>query len=142
MMTQSCPECGKILSAHARVCRCGWKLFVKLEAPSVDKRCAYQVNDRRCPLPGTVCHRPYSKEGPWYCSEHARCDDPKLGEAVLRHAEENYHAILAARCDWRDVAIAERMGVSTTHITRNNQPTQSTALNGISPINPGETECF
>lgn len=104
--TQCCPECGKILSAHARLCRCGWKLPIKQDTPHFDGRCEYQVAGRRCPLPGTICHYPYSKEGPWYCTSHSSClGDPRLGEAVLIHAEENYHAILAEQRDWRDVAI-------------------------------------
>lgn len=110
---QNCPECGKGLSEQARLCRCGWKSPVQPDAPRADGRCAYHIAERRCPLPGTICHHPYSKEGPWYCAGHARClDDPRLGEAVLHHAEENYYELLAQRRDWRDVAIAKRLSAA------------------------------
>lgn len=105
----SCPECGKVLSAPAKRCRCGWMPSVKSKTPTSDGRCEYLIGGRRCPLPGTMCPYPYG-HGPWYCSGHWHClDDPRLGEAALRHAEENYHAILAERCDWRDVMLGERI---------------------------------
>jgi hypothetical protein len=72
-------------------------------------RCEYFVAGRRCPLPGTGCQYPYSK-GPWYCTEHLRClNDPRLGEVVLLHAEENYEEILAERRDWRDVMLDKQL---------------------------------
>lgn len=103
MKSQICPECGKGLPLRVKQCRCGWKLpITAAEIPMLDGRCEYVIAQRRCPLPGTICPYPYAK-GPWYCAGHWRClDDPQLGEAVLRHAEENYYSIMASRRDWRD----------------------------------------
>lgn len=97
-----CPECGKALSLKSKTCSCGWKKSEKhLPAAQADHRCEYQVSGRRCPLPGTMCPYPYGK-GPWYCSGHWRTlSDPRLGEAVLRDAEENYQKIMDDRRDWR-----------------------------------------
>jgi hypothetical protein len=96
-----CPECGNDLTARAKRCSCGWfKPQARMPVVS-DFRCEYTVSQRRCPLPGTLCPYPYGK-GTWYCFKHWRVlDDPRLGEAELRDAEENYHEIMEARKDWR-----------------------------------------
>ena len=115
----TCPECGKALPISVERCRCGWKSpAMNLREPLADGRCEYFAAGRRCPLPGTICQYPYSK-GPWHCANHWHClDDPRLGEAVLRHNEENYEAILEERRDWREVMLKERMGLCNKNMTR------------------------
>jgi hypothetical protein len=99
-----CPECGMALAERLKACQCGWQQPIEPCTTVNDHRCEYRLDNRRCPLPGGVCA--YVKaNGPWYCKEHLRTlDDPKLAEAVLRHAEENYESIIAQR-DWRKVAL-------------------------------------
>lgn len=130
--TQCCPECEKVLSSRAKQCRCGWKLpIVQAEMRTSDGRCEYVIASRRCPLPGTICPYPYAK-GPWYCAGHSAClDDPRMGEAVMDHAEKNYHAILAERRrDWRDVMLEERMGLAAKN-ARVNHLTESIAQKNL-----------
>lgn len=133
----SCPECGKALPARAERCRCGWKLPVtNSNEPLADGRCEYFVAGRRCPLPGTCCQYPYSK-GPWYCAGHLRClDDQRLGEAVLRHAEENYEAIIAERRDWRDVELDKRLSLWKKKVTV--KQASDTQANNSHFLYPGE----
>lgn len=101
MYQVNCPECDKTLSAKAKRCSCGWRK-AEVVTPSTprDYRCEYTVNQRRCPLPGTICPYPYGS-GPWYCTGHWRVNDPQLGEAILIDAEKNYHQIMEDRIDWR-----------------------------------------
>jgi hypothetical protein len=101
MYQLKCFECGQKLSAGAKRCSCGWQKAEVQTQRMADHRCQYTINQRRCPLPGTMCPYPYG-DGPWYCSGHWGVqDDPRLGEAVLVDAEKNYNQIMADRTDWR-----------------------------------------
>jgi|GEM_PF-2339427 len=101
MYQLECPECGKTISAKTKRCSCGWRKAEPAITGPRDYRCEYVINQRRCPLPGTVCPYPYGN-GPWYCGGHwSTLSDPQLGEAVLIDAEKNYHQILEDHRDWR-----------------------------------------
>ena len=96
-----CPECRQTLSKNAADCFCGWKSPQVNVVRKRDNRCEYVIGNRRCPLVGGISTSTHAG-GPWYCGGHWRAlSDPKLGEAVLRDAEENYEQILEARKDWR-----------------------------------------
>lgn len=71
-----CPECKNSLSEKAKRCVCGWFLSEKKEPSKPDYRCQYTINGIRCQNPGGTCPYPY-RNGPWYCSEHARASDGK-----------------------------------------------------------------
>lgn len=100
MNKEKCPECKQILKNMYK-CICGWRMPYQ-NVPQRDRRCEYTMGPRRCPLLGTVCNFTHG-DGPWFCSDHSRTfDKPKLAEAVLLDAEENYEAIMESRRDWRD----------------------------------------
>ncbi len=97
----SCPECGKIFSDKLKKCTCGWFYPDADEKKVADHCCQYRINNRRCPLPGTI-RSPLYGHGSWYCSDHWGClDDSQMGEAILLNAEKNYEQILKDRQDWR-----------------------------------------
>ncbi len=99
MSTKHCGECKQALASNVTRCSCGWQMT---QTTVTDYRCQYHSNDRRCPLPGTICPYPYSS-APWYCFGHWQSlSDPKASEAILLDAEKNYQALLAKRRDWRD----------------------------------------
>ncbi len=96
-----CPECRQYLGKAASGCSCGWQSPKSSFAPRADHRCQYAIAGKRCPLPGGICSYPYGS-GLWYCAGHLQTfDDPRLDEAVLRDAEENYQKIIEKYRDWR-----------------------------------------
>jgi hypothetical protein len=97
-----CPECGKRLGEKKQHCTCGWRRQLSSARACADHRCQYESDGHRCPLPGTMCPYPYSST-PWYCSGHwSAIGDPRLGNAVLLDAEQNYEKILESSRHWHD----------------------------------------
>jgi hypothetical protein len=101
MTSNSCPECGKILSIKERRCACGWFKPESKEQRITDRRCQYVSKQRHCPLPGTMS--PYTASSTWYCRRHYRTlGDPRIAESELRYIEENFQNIMDEEYrDWR-----------------------------------------
>lgn len=111
--TQCCPACHEpAVSVQDRwECRCGWRDKNKQENRVPDLRCAYVLNEKRCPLPGTIS--PVIRgNGKRYCSGHFHAlGDPQEGESILRAAEKNYQVIIRSRKPWQiDLGEALRGG--------------------------------
>jgi hypothetical protein len=99
--SNSCPECGKSLLLTEKDCTCGWSQKQQPVPAYSDYRCRYQLDARRCPLPGTISSSPYGI-GSWYCAGHwYYLTNPSKSEAILTDAEKNYHDILQRRHESR-----------------------------------------
>ncbi len=83
-----CPQCKKATSISSS------KTSTKTTLDPT--RCRFELNGRRCPLPGTMSPSPYAKEN-WYCNGHwLALGDSKISEAILRDAEARYGKFTAA----------------------------------------------
>jgi|SRR5579872_5923458 len=94
---KSCPECRQSLAINISECVCGWKQPKTAVIKKRDYRCEYVIGERRCPLPGGISSAIHGS-GTWFCGGHWRAlSDPKLSEAILRDAEENYEQLMQLR---------------------------------------------
>lgn len=97
MMNNNCRECGAVIHANAKRCRCGWKKAIEIEEQEIidDKICQFRFGHRRCKAPAGCCPYPYGKL-PWLCSGHReRYGNLEASIAYLDYVEANYEDIIA-----------------------------------------------
>lgn len=96
-MAFDCPDCGDVLRATAKRCKCGWK-SAEARSESATKtadrdhqRCAWECNGERCRYVGTWSNSTVGG-GPFYCRGHSVCTNGALGQRIVTESRDAFSA--------------------------------------------------
>lgn len=114
MKNNACPDCGKTLNNRNK-CRCGWFEETKDEVV-FDNRCHYQINGKRCCLPGTMSSLIQGRTISWYCFQHWQPrNDISYRDSFDSFDNEKAKKILETRSEWRHHLFPEELCIKKNY---------------------------